>query len=226
MRKLCWLSVGYRTKLSPPNPLLFGREEPVLRNAKAARRYLHRNANKARSLCHGTQCAEQLCAEPPYIRMAALEDRLDDRIAEEGENTREYLGEQFEDMEARLRRLGETANYVKVNADGDPLDDDDDDDDDEEALLGEGSFGKLLRMKHIPENALRAVKVIKISKAKSDGCSLDKLLSEAHILNMLTHESIVRYWGHLFCGTVKNPALQKCKLVAHNNKNRNSSAAA
>ena len=161
-----------------------------------------------------------------YIRMAALEDRLDDRIAEEGENTREYLGEQFEDMEARLRRLGETANYVKVNADGDPLDDDDDDDDDEEALLGEGSFGKLLRMKHIPENALRAVKVIKISKAKSDGCSLDKLLSEAHILNMLTHESIVRYWGHLFCGTVKNPALQKCKLVAHNNKNRNSSAAA
>ena len=36
------------------------------------------------------------------------------------------------------------------------------------------------------ENALRAVKVIKISKAKSEGCSLDKLLSEAHILNMLT----------------------------------------
>ena len=135
------------------------------------------------------------------------------------------IAEQFEDMEARLRRLGETANYVKVNADGDPLDDDDDDDD-EEALLGEGSFGKLLRMKHIPENALRAVKVIKISKAKSDGCSLETLLSEAHILNMLTHESIVRYWGHLFCGTVKNPALQKCKLVAHNNKNRNSSAAA
>ena len=121
------------------------------------------------------------------------------------------IAEQFEGMEARLRRLGETANYVKVNADGDPLDDDDDDDDDEEALLGEGSFGKLLRMKHIPENALRAVKVIKISKAKSDGCSLETLLSEAHILNMLTHESIVRYWGHLFCGTVKNPALQKCK---------------
>ena len=157
--------------------------------------------------------------------MAALEDRLADRIDEVGENIRGDLGERLEDMEARLRHLGETANYVKVNADGDPLDDDDDDDD-EEALLGEGSFGKLLRMKHIPENALRAVKVIKISKAKSDGCSLDKLLSEAHILNMLTHESIVRYWGHLFCGTVKNPALQKCKLVAHNNKNRNSSAAA
>ena len=148
-----------------------------------------------------------------YIRMAALEDRLDDRIAEEGENTREYLGEQFEEMEARLRRLGETANYVKVNADGDPLDDDDDDDDDEEALLGEGSFGKLLRMKHIPENALRAVKVIKISKAKSDGCSIETLLSEARILDMLAHESIVRYWGHLFCGTVKNPTLQKCKLL-------------
>ena len=122
------------------------------------------------------------------------------------------IAEQFEDMEARLRRLGETANYVKVNAEGDPLDDDDDDDDDEEALLGEGSFGKLFRMKHIPENALRAVKVIKISKAKSDGCSLEALLSEARILDMLTHESIVRYWGHLFCGTKKNPALQKCKL--------------
>ena len=122
------------------------------------------------------------------------------------------IAEQFEDMEARLRRLGETANYVKVNAEGDPIDDDDDDDDDEEALLGEGSFGKLVRMKHIPEDALRAVKVIKISKAKSDGCSLKTLLSEASILDMLAHESIVRYWGHLFCGTVKNPTLQKCKL--------------
>ena len=91
--------------------------------------------------------------------------------------------------------------------------DDDDDDDDDEALLGEGSFGKLVRMKHIPEDALRAVKVIKISKAKSDGCSLKTLLSEASILDMLAHESIVRYWGHLFCGTVKNPTLQKCKLL-------------
>ena len=158
--------------------------------------------------------------------MHKLNPRSFTTMAAQIEEVQGEIAEQFEDMEARLRRLGETANYVKVNADGDPLDDDDDDDDDEEALLGEGSFGKLLRMKHIPENALRAVKVIKISKAKSDGCSLDKLLSEAHILNMLTHESIVRYWGHLFCGTVKNPALQKCKLVAHNNKNRNSSAAA
>ena len=154
------------------------------------------------------------------VRMAAAEEdqpstksglqRLADQIDEDGENTRDFLYEQLEVMEARLRRLGETANYVKVNAEGDPIDDDDDDDD-EEALLGEGSFGKLVRMKHIPEDALRAVKVIKISKAKSDGCSLETLLSEAHILNMLTHESIVRYWGHLFCGTVKNPALQKCK---------------
>ena len=156
------------------------------------------------------------------VRMAAAEEdqsptksglqRLADQIDEDGENTRDFLYEQLEDMEARLRRLGETANYVKVNAEGDPIDDDDDDDD-EEALLGEGSFGKLVRMKHIPEDALRAVKVIKISKAKSDGCSIETLLSEARILDMLTHESIVRYWGHLFCGTVNNPTLQKCKLL-------------
>ena len=149
--------------------------------------------------------------------MHKLNPRSFTTMAAQIEEVQGEIAEQFEDMEARLRRLGETANYVKVNADGDPLDDDDDDDDDEEALLGEGSFGKLVRMKHIPEDALRAVKVIKISKAKSDGCSVETLLSEASILDMLAHESIVRYWGHLFCGTAKNPALRKCKL--HTQKN-------
>eukprot|EP00802_Teleaulax_amphioxeia_P005291 Tamp_05295.p1 GENE.Tamp_05295~~Tamp_05295.p1 ORF type:complete len:901 (+),score=145.01 Tamp_05295:101-2704(+) len=104
--------------------------------------------------------------------------------------------------------IGAADHYVKVDEEGGEIDEDEDDHD-EKAELGEGSFGKTLRMKNKLDFRLCAVKQVNIKRAENQGVDIEKVKREAEILGKINHPNIVSYHACFFQGTVKDPSARK-----------------
>ena len=103
--------------------------------------------------------------------------------------------------------LGKAQNYRKIDTNGKILEEDNS----QEAWLGNGSFGRTFRMRNttieqnVADDGIRAVKTIELQVAQQDNITTEDLLKEIEVMALLTHEHIVSYCGHLFCGTPTVP---------------------
>ena len=103
--------------------------------------------------------------------------------------------------------LGAADQYVLVDKEGRKLEDEEDDIDD--ALLGEGAFGKTLRMQNSLDLRMCAVKEVNVKKAEQQGVNIEHVQQEARTMSRIQHANIVAYQGCLFKGTKKDPSARK-----------------
>jgi hypothetical protein len=68
------------------------------------------------------------------------------------------------------------------------------DSEDESAVIGEGSFRKVLRMRFLADNRCYAVKQVKVTFLKSNGVNIKNIEKEADTLAQIIHPHIVRYF--------------------------------
>jgi hypothetical protein len=72
------------------------------------------------------------------------------------------------------------------------------DSEDESFVIGEGSFGKVLRMKFSLDKRCYAVKQVKVLLLKNNGLNIKEIEKEADLLSQIIHPHIVRYFTQFY----------------------------
>ena len=132
--------------------------------------------------------------------------KLDQILSEIGVLKIDKMGDQVSNMEETLNNLanrlrrqelqaagvtgGMDAFYIEVPEIASP--------DDRRSHLGQGAFGITHRMRNIEDDGLYAVKRIDVALAEKNGVEKAKLKNEAKVLQLLSHEHIVRYFVSFF----------------------------